>query len=85
MYRQKPIYQGSMLKLDNSSTEAVSVKNYEIRISKSNYTHIQVYLCRVYFLTILDIYKNYFKGHFSVVIVDANKIHAYCNRKQKLP
>ena len=29
-----------MLKLDSSSTKVVSVENYEIQISKSNFTHI---------------------------------------------
>ena len=52
-----------MLKLDRSSTQAISVENYEIGFSRSNYTHIPMYLCRVSFLTTLDIYKDYFKGH----------------------
>ena len=51
-----------MLKLDRSSTQAVSVENYEIRNSISDYTHILEYLFRISFLTILDIYKDYFKG-----------------------
>ena len=51
------------MKLDSSSTEAVSVENYEIRIFRSNFMHIHEYLCRVSFLTILNIYKDYFKGH----------------------
>ena len=47
---------------DSCSTEAVSIENYEIQIFKSIFTHIQVYLYRVSFLTTLDIYKDYFKG-----------------------
>ena len=39
-------------------TEAVSIKNYEIQISSA----YSSYLCRVSFLTTLDIYKDYFKG-----------------------
>ena len=50
------------MKLDSNSTKAVSVKNYKIRISRSDFTHIHEYLCRVSFLTTLDIYKDYFKG-----------------------
>ena len=50
------------LMINNSLIEAISIENYEIQISKSNFTHIHVYLCRVYFLTTLDIYKDYFKG-----------------------
>ena len=42
--------------LDSSSTETVSIENYEIHISRSNFTHIHIYLCRVSFLTTLDIY-----------------------------
>ena len=52
-----------MLKLDRSSTQAISVKNYEIRLFRFDYMHILKYLCRVSFLTTLDIYKDYFKGH----------------------
>ena len=60
--RQKDFYRDLMLKLDRSLTQVVSVKNYEIRNSKSDYMHILEYLCRVSFLTTLDIYKDYFKG-----------------------
>ena len=60
--RQKDFYQDLMLKLDRSSTQVVSVKNYEIKFSKSEYTHILEYLCRVSFLTTLDTYMNYFKS-----------------------
>ena len=52
-----------MLKLDKSSTQAMSVENYEIRFSKSNYMHILEYLCSVSFLKTLDIYKDYFNSH----------------------
>ena len=48
--------------LDNNSIEAVSIENYKIQISRSDFTHIHVYLFRVSFLTTLDIYKDYFKG-----------------------
>ena len=69
---QKQVKKCCSLKLDKilsieikcwSSTEAVFVENYKIRNSRSDYTHIPMYLCRVSFLTTLDIYKNYFKGH----------------------
>ena len=48
------------MKLDNSSTEVVSIENYEIQIFRSDFTHIHVYLYRVSFLTTLDIYEDYF-------------------------
>ena len=69
MSRQKPIYQGLMLKLDRSSIETVSIENYEIKISRSDYTHILEYLCRVSFLTTLNIYKDYFKSRHKVVAI----------------
>ena len=60
--RQNPFYRVLMLKLDRILTQAISVENYEIRFSKSNYTHILEYLCRFSFLTTLDMYKDYFKS-----------------------
>ena len=51
-----------MLKLDRNSTVAVLVENYEIRIFRSDFTHIHEYWCRASFLTTVDIYKDYFKG-----------------------
>ena len=60
--QQNHIYQGLMLKLDRSSTTAVFVENYEIRIFRFDFTYIHVYLYRVSFFTTLDIYKDYFKG-----------------------
>ena len=59
-----------MLKLNKSSIAAVSIENYEIRISKSNFMHIHVYLCMVSFLTTLDIYKDYLKGHHNIMQSD---------------
>ena len=60
-----------MLKLDNSLTEVVSIENYEIKISRFDFTHIHVYLCRVSFLTTLDIYNDYFKGPRMMMQLDA--------------
>ena len=44
------------MNLDSSLVEAVSIKNYEIQISKSDFMHLQVYFYKVSFLTTLDIY-----------------------------
>ena len=60
------IYQDLMTKLVGSLIEAVFVENYEIQISRFDFTHVHVYFCRVSFLTTLDIYKNYFEGRNSV-------------------
>ena len=59
------------MNLDSCSTEAESIENYEIRISRSDFTHIHEYLCRVSFLTTLDIYKDYFKGRHKRLQLDA--------------
>ena len=64
-----------MMELNSSSTKDVSIENYEIRISRSDFTHIHVYLCRVSFFITLDIYKDYFKGCLKcckVIQLDAN-------------
>ena len=47
------------------STEAVSIENYKIQISKYVFHAYPCYLCRVSFLTTLDIYKDYFKGRLT--------------------
>ena len=44
------------------STEAASIENYEIQISRFVFHAYPSYLCRISFLTTLDIYKDYFKG-----------------------
>ena len=84
--RQNHIYQGLMLKLDRSSTSAVFVENYEIRISRSDFTHIHVYLYRISFLTTLDIYEDYFKGRHKMMQEDATWckviIHSNCDQRQ---
>ena len=43
------------------STEVVSIENYEIQIFRSVFHTYPSYLRKVYFLTTLDIYKDYFK------------------------
>ena len=48
-------------------TKAVFVETYEIRNFRSNFRPMLVYLYRVYFLTTLDIYKDYFKSHHKVM------------------
>ena len=63
------------MELNSSSTKDVSIENYEIRISRSDFTHIHVYFCRVSFLITLDVYKDYFKGRLKcckVIQLDAN-------------
>ena len=44
------------------SIEAESIENYEIQISRFVFHAYPSYLHMVSFLTILDIYNNYFKG-----------------------
>ena len=38
------------------------IENYKIQISRFDFRPMLMYLCRVSFLTTLDIYKSYFKG-----------------------
>ena len=81
--RQNHIYRGLIMKLDSNSTEVISVENYEIRISRSNFTHINEYLCKISFLTTLYIYKDYFKGRLKRCKCDATWwkviVHANCD------
>ena len=77
--RQIDIYWHLMLVPDSCSTETVSIENYEIQIFKSVFTHIQVYLCKISFLTTLDIYKDYFKSRLTWCKVI---IHAYFDQRQ---
>ena len=49
------------------SMEALSIENYEIQISRFVFHGYPSCLCRVSFLTTLDIYKDYFKGRHKVV------------------
>ena len=46
----------------NSST-VVSIENYEIQIFRFVFHAYPRYLCKASFLTTLNIYKDYFKGH----------------------
>ena len=49
--------------LIGSSTQARSIEFYEFKISRSEFLPMLKYLFRISFLTILDIYKAYFRGH----------------------
>ena len=53
---QKDFYRDLMLKLNTSSTQTIFVKNYKIKFFRSDYTYMLEYLCKVSFLTTLDIY-----------------------------
>ena len=49
--------------LDSCSIDNLSIEIYENQFFRSDFTHIHVYVFRLFFLTTLDIYKDYFKGH----------------------
>ena len=49
--------------LDSILTDNLSIEVYKIQISRSVFHTYPSYLCRISFLAILDIYKDYFKGH----------------------
>ena len=79
--RHNLFYRDLMLKLDRSSIQAVSVKTYEIRNSRSDFRPMLVYLYRVSFLTTLDIYKTYFKGrHTSKIYAENALVHYFLQR-----
>ena len=83
--RQKHIYRGVIMDLNSSSTEVVLIKNYKIQIFRYDFTCIYVYLCRVSFLTTLDIYKDYLraiKGMQGDATWCKMIIYAYCDRSQ---
>ena len=46
-----------------SSIDTLSVEVYEIQFFRANFTPIHEYVFRLSFLTTLNIYKDYFKGH----------------------
>ena len=58
--------------LDSCLIDKLSFEIYENQIFNSDFTPIRVYLFRFSFLTTLNIYKDYFKGH-----------HIWCNLMQK--
>ena len=68
--------------LDNCSTDTLSIEIYENQFFRFDFTHIHVYLFRLSFLTTLNIYKDYFKGHYKVDETWCKGfIQAYCNRR----
>ena len=56
---------GLMFNSRQLSIKVVSIDNYKIQISRSVFHVYPSYLCRVSFLTTLNIYKDYFKGHLT--------------------
>ena len=56
-----------MSDLDSCWAETVSIENYEIQISRFVFHAYPSCLCRISFLTTLDIYKDYFKDRYKVV------------------
>ena len=48
--------------LDSNSTDRVSIEVYETQIFESVFHQIRDYMFELFFLTTLDIYKDYFKG-----------------------
>ena len=50
------------IEVSTDSSTAVSIENYKIRIFRSDFQSMLTCMCKVSFLTTLDIYKTYFKG-----------------------
>ena len=53
-------------------TEVVSIENYEIQIFRFVFYAYPSYLCRVSFLTTLNIYKDYFKSRQRCKVMQLN-------------
>ena len=51
--------------LDSYSIDNLSIEIYKSQFFKSDCTPIYVYIFRRFFLTTLNIYKDYFKGRHS--------------------
>ena len=63
----KYIYRDLKYEARQISSIVVSIENYKNQFFRSDFTHIHVYVFRLSFLTTLNIYKDYFKGHHKVV------------------
>ena len=70
------------------SIDKLSIKVYEKQIFSSDFHPIRVYMFGLSFLTTLNIYKDYFKGHqrlHSCMSVKQSSVHANCDQRQNLP
>ena len=72
------IYRGFKAAEDHGSTassiDKVSVEVYEIQFFMTVFHSIRGYMFGLSFLTILNIYKNYFKGHKRLCTIAQEKI-----------
>ena len=51
-----------LIKFNLTHSTALSIKNYENQFFRFDFTHIHVYVFRLYFLITLNIYKNYLRA-----------------------
>ena len=52
------------IEVSTAAWQILSIENYENQFFRFDFQPMLIYLCRVYFLTTLDIYKAYFKGRY---------------------
>ena len=71
--RQMYLLRFNIWSLIDSSID-VFIENYEIQISRSIFHTYPSYVFRFSFLTTLNIYKDYFKGHHRVVALVVARI-----------
>ena len=74
--------------LDNYSIDTLSIKIYENQIFSFDFHPIHVYMFWLFFLTTLNIYKDYFKGRHSWckwVQLDAKVFHKHIVIADNLP
>ena len=68
--------------LDNYWTNTLSIKIYENQFFRYDFMHIHVYVFRLSFLTILNIYKDYLKGRHKVDATWCKGfIQSYCDQR----
>ena len=74
--------------LDSYLIDTISIKIYKNQVFSSNFNPIRVYMFKLSFLTIPNIYKDYFKGRHSWckwVQLDAKIFHKHIVIEDNLP
>ena len=71
--------------LDSCLMDKLSVEIYENQIFSSNFTPIHEYVFGLYFLTTLNIYKDYFKGRRKGCNLMQKFFQAYYDQRLSCP
>ena len=74
--------------LDSCSIDFLSIEIYENQVFSFDFHLIHLYMFGLYFLTTLNIYKDYFKGRYSWykwVQLDAKVFHKHIVNQRHMP